>query len=44
MKILLKFNPKHHVSNDYDMIPQELIMDTMHIHSKLERSFYWKLA
>jgi hypothetical protein len=33
----LKLNPKHHVSNDYDMIPQELIIDTMHIHPKLER-------
>jgi hypothetical protein len=22
MKTLLKLNPKHHVSNDYDMIPQ----------------------
>ncbi len=36
MKILLKLNPKHHVSNDYDMIPQELIIDTMHIHLELE--------
>jgi len=44
MKTLLKFNPKHHVSNDYNMIPQELIIDTMHIHPKLEGIFYWKLA
>jgi hypothetical protein len=44
MKNLLKFNLKHHVSNDYDMIPQELIIDTMHIHPKLEGNFYWKLA
>jgi hypothetical protein len=36
VKILLKPKPKHHVSNDYDTIPQELIMDTMHIHLELE--------
>jgi hypothetical protein len=32
MKTLLKLNPKHCVSNDYDMIPQELIIDIVHIH------------
>jgi len=32
MKTLLKLNPKHRVSNDYDMIPQELIIDIVHIH------------
>jgi hypothetical protein len=41
MKTLLKFNPKHHVSNDYNTIPQELIINTMHIHPKLEGIFYW---
>ncbi len=36
MKTLLKLNPKHHVSNDYDMIPQEFIIDILHIHLELE--------
>jgi hypothetical protein len=36
MKNLLKFNPKDHVSNDYDMIPQKLIINTMHIHLEFE--------
>jgi hypothetical protein len=39
IKALLKFNPKHHVSNDYDMIPQELIINNMHIHLEFGGTF-----
>jgi hypothetical protein len=42
MKSILKFNPKHHIPNDNDTIPQELIKDTKHGASKIARTITCK--
>jgi hypothetical protein len=36
MKILLKMNPKHHLPNDNKIILEELLLDTIHVHSELD--------
>jgi hypothetical protein len=36
MKNILKFNPKHHISNDNNIVLQTLIKNTKHGHPKLE--------
>jgi hypothetical protein len=36
MKNIFKFNPKHHIPNDNDIVPQALIKNTKHGHPKLE--------
>ncbi len=42
MIILFKFNPKHHIPNYNDIIPQELIIDIKHVHLKLEGLLFAK--
>jgi hypothetical protein len=34
MKILLKFNPKHHWQNEVEIILEELLNDPKHMHPK----------
>jgi hypothetical protein len=36
MKILLKFNPKHHGQNKVGIIPKELLNDTKHMDLELQ--------
>jgi hypothetical protein len=35
-KKLENINPKHHIPNDSDIVPQELVIDIKHVHPKLE--------
>jgi len=36
MKILLKFNPRHHWQNKIEFIRKELLNDTKHMHPELQ--------
>jgi hypothetical protein len=43
MKTLLKFNPRHHWQNKVEIIPEELLNNTKHMHPKLQGLLFAKV-